>query len=44
MGVRDVLAHVYFQVDAEQLFDICQSDIPIMIDTIKVMIQDIQRG
>lgn len=25
MGVRDVLAHGYFQVNAEQLYDICQN-------------------
>lgn len=28
MGVRDVIAHGYFQVNAEQLFEICKSDIP----------------
>ena len=40
MGVRDVLAHGYFQVNAEQLFDICQKDIPELIATINTMIQD----
>lgn len=45
MGVRDVLAHGYFQVNAEQLFDICQNDIPALIETVKTMIGDIeQRG
>jgi uncharacterized protein with HEPN domain len=44
MGVRDVLAHGYFQVNAEQLFDICEKDIPILIATINTMIQDIERG
>ena len=42
MGVRDVLAHGYFQVNAEQLFAICQKDIPALIKTIKSMIEDIQ--
>jgi uncharacterized protein with HEPN domain len=42
MGVRDVLAHGYFQVNAEQLFAICQKDIPVLIKTIKSMIEDIQ--
>lgn len=27
-GVRDVIAHGYFDVDAEQVFDICRTDIP----------------
>ncbi len=44
MGVRDVLAHGYFQVNAEQLFDICRNDIPTLIDTIRTMIEDIERG
>lgn len=35
MGVRDVLAHGYFQVNAEQLFDICRNDIPALIETVK---------
>ena len=42
MGVRDVLAHGYFQVNAEQLFAICQKDIPVLIKTVKSMIEDIQ--
>ena len=44
MGVRDVLAHGYFQVNAEQLFDICEKDIPALIATIKTMIEDIGHG
>ena len=44
MGVRDVLAHGYFQVNAEQLFAICKDDIPELIETVKIMIQDVQRG
>jgi uncharacterized protein with HEPN domain len=44
MGVRDVLAHGYFQVNAEQLFAICRDDIPTLIDTVRKMIEDTQRG
>jgi len=44
MGVRDVLAHGYFQVNAEQLFNICKNDIPAMIETVKTMIADIEDG
>lgn len=43
MGVRDVLAHNYFQVNAEQLYDICQKDIPALIETIGAMIADIEK-
>jgi len=44
IGVRDVFAHTYFQVNAEQLFDICQNDIPALIETLKTMIEDIKNG
>lgn len=41
MGMRDVLAHTYFHVDADQLFNICRDDIPLMIATLKTMINDL---
>jgi uncharacterized protein with HEPN domain len=41
-GRRDVLAHGYFQVNAEQLFDLCRNDIPALIATVKTMIGDIE--
>ena len=44
MGARDVLAHAYFQVNAEALFDICANDIPLLIETVKTMIKDIECG
>ena len=44
IGLRDVLAHGYFDVDVEQLYTICTERIPTLIDTLKTMIQDIERG
>ena len=44
MGMRDVLAHTYFHVDAEQLFNICKNDIPTMIATLETMISDLQQA
>ncbi len=41
MGMRDVLAHTYFHVDADQLFNICRDDIPLMIATLKTMLNDL---
>ena len=41
IGVRDVLAHGYFQVNAEQLFAICQDDIPTLITTVEMMIAEL---
>ena len=39
-GVRDVMAHRYFDIDAEQVFNICQSDIPQLTAIVRQMIQD----
>jgi len=40
-GVRDVIAHGYFDVDAEEVFAICQDDIPVLIDTVREMLKDL---
>jgi uncharacterized protein with HEPN domain len=43
-AVRDVMAHGYFDIDAEEVFAICQNDIPQLIATVRRMIQDLQNG
>lgn len=40
-GVRDVIAHGYFDVDAEEVFAICQNDIPVLIDTVQIMLKNL---
>ncbi len=40
-GVRDVIAHGYFDVDAEEVFDICKNDIPVLINTVRTMLKDL---
>ena len=40
-GVRDVIAHGYFDVDAEEVFAICRDDIPVLIDTVRTMLNDL---
>ena len=44
IGLRDVLAHGYFDVDTEQLYTICMERIPQLIETVRKMIADIQHG
>jgi uncharacterized protein with HEPN domain len=44
IGVRDVLAHDYFQANVNQLFSICREDIPQLIATVRQMIQDLEHG
>lgn len=41
-GVRNFLSHAYFHVNALQLYDICSNDIPLLIETLKQMIADLQ--
>lgn len=41
-GVRDVIAHGYFDVDAEAIFGICQTDIPALMGTVRKMIEELR--
>lgn len=41
-GVRDVIAHGYFEIDAEEIFGICQTDIPALINTVRKMIEELR--
>ncbi len=43
MGLRDVLAHGYFDVDVEQLYTFCQENIPDLISTVEMIIKDIEQ-
>jgi len=42
MGVRDVIAHGYFDVDVEEVFSICQTDIPALIRTVRKMLEELR--
>ena len=42
IGLRDVLAHGYFQVDPEQLYTICEENIPPLIEVMRQMIADLE--
>ena len=44
MGVRDVIAHGYFDIDVDEVFGICQTDIPALIITVRKMIEQLARG
>ncbi len=37
IGVRNILAHDYFDIDVEVIFKICQRDIPQLIKTLEQM-------
>lgn len=42
IGLRDVLAHGYFDVDTEQLYTICIERIPPLIETVREMIKELR--
>lgn len=43
IGFRDIIAHHYFDIDAEQVFWICTHELEPLSATIKKMIKDLQR-
>jgi len=40
-GVRDVISHQYFNIDAEEIFYICSHDLELLRHTVRKIIQDI---
>ena len=40
-GARDIISHHYFDLNAEAVFGICQSDIPTLTTTVERMIEDL---
>ena len=42
VGLRDILSHQYFDLDVEEVFDICQTKIPELIPVIRKMIADLK--
>lgn len=41
MAMRNVLAHDYFGIDAQQVYDLCRHDIPRMIEAVRKMMDDL---
>lgn len=42
-GMRDIISHHYFDVDAEVIFDVCQNHIDDLAKTISQIIKDISQ-
>jgi uncharacterized protein with HEPN domain len=40
MGVRDVIAHGHFDIDIEEVFSICESDVPELIRVVGKMLKE----
>jgi len=43
-GVRDVIAHGYFDIDEEEIYSICVDDIPSLIETVRAMLASLRRS
>ena len=41
MGIRDIIAHHYFDIDAEVVFDVMKNDLPMVKTAIDKMIADL---
>ena len=41
-GLRDIISHQYFDVNAEAIFDVCQTKIQILSDTITKIVEDLK--
>ncbi len=41
MGMRDVLSHHYFERDAEVIYEVCLTDIPVLDATVRQIINDL---
>jgi uncharacterized protein with HEPN domain len=43
IGVRNILAHDYFDIDVEEIYKICQRDIPKLMKTLEQMLETVQQ-
>ncbi len=43
-GIRDILSHHYFQLDAETIFEICDNHLEELLSVTNKMITDIKSG
>jgi len=42
-GIRDVLSHHYFNIDAEIIYEICKHELKILLETTTKMIDDLNK-
>ena len=41
-GMRDIISHHYFDIDAEEIFWVCEHQIKPLSDTVKKIIEDLE--
>ncbi len=40
-GMRDIISHHYFDIDAEEIFWVCEKNLPLLAETLKKIVVDI---
>lgn len=40
-GMRDIISHHYFDLNAEAVFDVCKNDMNTLKETVKLMLRDV---
>ncbi|MCG8639082.1 MAG: DUF86 domain-containing protein [Desulfobacterales bacterium] len=43
-GMRNIVVHDYFNIDALEIFNTCKEDIPLLSKTIDLIISDLKTG
>ncbi|MDP1785105.1 MAG: DUF86 domain-containing protein [Sulfuricurvum sp.] len=43
-GMRDIISHHYFDLNAEAVFDVCKNDIQTLKETIEQMLKDTKQN
>jgi len=43
-GIRDIISHHYFDLDAEEIYYVCDKKIPTLKSTIEVMLKDLKES
>ena len=42
-GIRDIITHHYFDIDAEEIFNICENNIEKLAQTLKSILNDLKK-
>ena len=43
-GMRDIISHHYFDIDAEEIFWVCENNLPPLAETMEKIIADVTGG
>ncbi len=41
-GLRDVISHQYFDIDAEAVFEVCRTHVPVLKNVVQQILSDLR--